>query len=78
MENLSDNRILGTESIKENTVSEANQILKSKNALKKTERVTYYFCCIGSIFLTCWNDNSECQVLSNCHQVEPIGKVGDG
>ena len=22
-----------------------------------------------------WNDNSVCQVISNCHQVEPIGKV---
>ena len=31
--------------------------------------------CRVSIFLTSWNDNSECQVLSDCRQVEPIGKV---
>ena len=74
MEKLRDDVILGTGTVKENRISGANEILDSNNALKKTERGTYNFCCTESIFLTSWNDNSVCQVISNCHQVEPIGK----
>ena len=75
MEKLSDDRILGTETVKENTISGVSQTLDSKNALKKTARDTYDFCCTESIYLTSWNDNFECQVSSNCHQVEPTEKV---
>ena len=75
MEKLSDDGILGTGTIRENRIRVANQILDSKTALKKkTERGAYNFCRTESIFLTSWNDNSVCQVISNCHQVEPIGK----
>ena len=44
---------------------------KKKNVALRTST----FRCAESIFLTSWNDNSVCQVISNCHQVEPIGKV---
>ena len=76
MEKLSDDGILGTGTIRENRIRVANQILDSKTALKKkTERGAYNFCRTESIFLTSRNDNSVCQVISNCHQVEPIGIV---
>ena len=68
-------RILGTGIVKEKRISGANHILESKNTLKKTERGTYTLCCARSIFLISWNDNFECQVLSNCHQVESIWMV---
>ena len=58
-----------------NTINGANQVIESKNALKKTERGTYNFYCTEFIYLASRNDNSECLVLSHCHQVEPIGKV---
>ena len=65
MGKLSDDRLLGTRTVKENTISGTNQILESKNALKKTELGTYDFSCTETIYLTSWNDNSECQVSSN-------------
>ena len=37
MERLSDDGILGTATVKENRISGANQILDSKNALKKKQ-----------------------------------------
>ena len=71
-ENLSNERY---RTAKENTINVANHIIQSKNALKKTERCTYNLHCTEFIYLISCNDNSECQVLSNCHQVEPLGKV---
>ena len=68
-------RILGTGTVKENRKSGANNILESKKTPKKTEHGTYNLWCAGSNFLISWNDNFECQVLSNRPQVEPIGKV---
>ena len=59
MEKLSDDRILGTGTVKENTISGANQIFEYKNALKKTERGTHDFCRTKFIYLALWNDNSE-------------------
>ena len=47
----------------------------SKNSLQKTECGTYHFCCTDSISLTSWNDNSACEVSSNCYHVEATGKV---
>ena len=75
MEKLSDISILGTGTAKENPVSRANQILLSRNSLQKTECGTCHFCCTDSISLTSWNDNSACEVSSNCYQVETTGKV---
>ena len=49
---LSDDGILGTATVKGNRISGANQNLDSKNALQKTERGTYNFCCTKSIFWT--------------------------
>ena len=56
MEKLSDDGVLGTETVKEKRISGNNQILDSKNALKKKkkkkkklERSTYNFCCTESI-----------------------------
>ena len=66
---------IGTGTKKENTINAANQIIESKNALKMTERGTYNFYCAESIYLTSWNDNSECQFSYYCQQVEPKGKV---
>ena len=40
MEQLSDDGILASGTVKKNTISRANQILDSKNARKKTERGT--------------------------------------
>ena len=75
MEKLPDDEVLGTGTVKQSRTRGANQILDSKNVLKKTKRDTYNFCCTESIFLTSWNENSVCQVMSYCHQVEPTGKV---
>ena len=66
---------IGTGTKKENTINAANQIIESKNALKMTERGTYNFYYAESIYLTSWNDNSECQFSYYCQQVEPKGKV---
>ena len=72
---MSEVRLLGSGTVKENRIDGANQILESKDTLKKTERGTYILCCTRSVILISWNDNFECHVLSNCRQVEPIEKV---
>ena len=50
MEKLSDYTILGTATVKENTISRIDQIVESKNALKNKKRGTYGFFCAESIF----------------------------
>ena len=68
-------RILGTGTVNENRKCGGNHILEPKKTLKKTEHGTYNLCYAESVFLICWNNNFEWQVLSNCPQMEPIGKI---
>ena len=75
---MSEVNIFGNKTVKKNRISGTNQIFQSKNTLKKTERGTFNLCCAWSFFLTSWNDNFECQVLSNFCQVEPIESCPPG
>ena len=55
--------MIGNGTVKENKRNGANQIIDSKNALKKTERRTYNYYCMEFIYLKSSNKNTECKVF---------------
>ena len=72
---MSRKEILVTGTVRENRTGGADKVLISKKQLQKEERGTYDFVCSDSLCITSWNDNTVCQVISNCHQVEPVGRA---
>ena len=72
LSDLTGKEILATGTIRENRTGGADKVLLSKKLLQKKDRGSYDFVCNESLFITSWNDNSVCQVISNCHQIDPI------
>ena len=73
--NLSERKILATGTVRSNRTQGADLILLEKKLMEKTIRGTYDFACTNDIFITNWNDNSIVQMISNCHQIDPINNV---
>ena len=72
---LSERKVLATGTVKANRTGGADLILLEKKLMEKETRGSYDSTCTKDVFITSWNDNSVVQVISNCHQVNPLNTV---
>ena len=72
---LTERKICATGTVKANGSGGADLVLIEKKLMEKETRGFHDFACTKNVFITSWHDNPVVQVISNCHQVEPMNTV---